>query len=138
MAGISKITLVGHLGRDPETRYTPNGAMNISFSMAVSRKAGGEERTTWFSVTAWNKLAEVLDSLTQNGYLTKGKQVFVLGNLETREYTGKDGQTRTSLDVRADEVQLLGSRGGGDGEGSRGVRPRAEPAQHDPFDDVPF
>jgi single-strand DNA-binding protein len=107
MAGVSKVTLIGNLGRDPETRYTPNGTMNVQFTMAVSRRwtdQGGQqqERTTWFRVTAWGRLAETLDSLTQNGYLTKGKQVYVLGNLEAREYQDQQGQTRTSLDVRAD------------------------------------
>ena len=125
MAGVSKITLIGNLGRDPETRYTPNGTMNVQFTMAVSRRwtdQGGQlqERTTWFRVTGWGRLAETLDQLTQNGYLAKGKQVYVLGNLEAREYQDQQGQTRTSLDVRADEVQLLGSRPEGEGGGSAG------------------
>lgn len=115
MAGVSKVTLIGNLGRDPETRYTPSGAMNVQFSMAVTRKrndASGNpvENTTWFRVTAWRRLAETLDQLTQNGYLAKGKQVYVLGTLEMREYTDANGQQRQSLDVNADEVQLLGSR----------------------------
>src|SRR4051812_46033491 len=118
MAGIAKVTLIGNLGRDPETRYTPGGAMNLSFSMAVSRRwtdrAGQQqERTTWFRVTCWRRLAEVLDRLVQDGALAKGKQVYVCGTIETREYTGQDGQVRTALDVTADEVQLLGSREGG-------------------------
>src|SRR5262249_62205442 len=70
---------------------------------------------TWFRVTAWGRLAETLDSLTQNGFLAKGKQVYVMGNLETHEYQDQQGQTRTSLDVRADEIQLLGSRGDSEG-----------------------
>src|SRR5689334_14933309 len=130
MAGVAKVTLVGNLGRDPETRYTPNGVMNVKFSMAVSRRwtdQGGQqqERTTWFRVTAWRKLAETLDRLTQEGYLAKGKQVFVLGNIESREYQDQQGQNRTSLDVTADEVQLLGSRPDAEGSGARpqGSRP---------------
>jgi single-strand DNA-binding protein len=153
MAGVSKVILVGNLGRDPETRYTPNGTMNVQFTMAVTRRwtdQGGQqqERTTWFRVTAWARLAETLDSLTQNGYLAKGRQVYVLGNLEAREYQDQQGQTRTSLDVRADEVQLLGSRGdgeggttgtGGLGGGGRG-RPggEAEDTGGGDIDDVPF
>jgi single-strand DNA-binding protein len=125
MAGVAKITLIGNLGRDPETRYTPNGTMNVQFTMAINRRwtdQGGQqqERTTWFRVTAWARLAETLDQLTQNGFLAKGKQVFVLGNLEAREYQDNNGQTRTSLDVRADEVQLLGTRPEGEGGGSGG------------------
>ena len=82
MAGIAKITLVGNLGRDPETRYTPNGKMNVTFTMAVSRRFNDQsgqqqERTNWYRVTAWGGLAESLDRLAQSGYLAKGKQVYV-------------------------------------------------------------
>ena len=127
MAGIAKITLVGNLGRDPETRYTPNGTMNVRFTMAINRRftdqsGQQQERTTWFSVTAWGKLAETADRLAQSGYLTKGKQVYVDGRIESREYQDQQGQTRTSLDVTANELQLLGSRadseGGGGGYGA--------------------
>src|SRR5262245_7874527 len=153
MASVAKVILVGNLGRDPETRYTPNGTMNVQFTMATNRRwtdqAGQQqERTTWFRITAWGRLAETLDSLTQNGYLAKGKQVYVMGNLETHEYQDQQGQTRTSLDVRADEVQLLGTRGdadggtggtGGFGGGGRGDRQGgdAEDTGGD-IDDVPF
>jgi single-strand DNA-binding protein len=138
MAGIAKITLVGNLGRDPETRYTPNGKMNVTFSMAVSRRftdqsGQQQERTNWYRVTAWGGLAESLDRLAQNGYLAKGKQVYVDGRLEAREYQDQQGQTRTSLDVTANELQLLGSRddagfGGGYGAGAAagvGGRPQS-------------
>ena len=78
MAGIAKITLVGNLGRDPETRYTPNGKMNVTFTMAVSRRFNDQsgqqqERTNWYRVTAWGGLAETLDRMAQNGYLAKGQ-----------------------------------------------------------------
>lgn len=130
MAGIAKVTLIGNLGRDPETRYTPTGTMNVGFSMAVSRhwtdqSGQRQERTTWFKVTAWGRLAETLDRLTQSGALVKGKQVYVLGTIEQREYQDQQGATRTSLEVNADEVQLLGARENGQATG-RDV------------DDVPF
>jgi single-strand DNA-binding protein len=120
MAGIAKITLVGNLGRDPETRYTPNGKMNVQFTMAVSRRFNDQsgqqqERTNWYRVTAGGGLAESLDRLAQSGYLAKGKQVYVDGRLEPREYQDQQGQTRTSLDVTANELQLLGSRADGEG-----------------------
>jgi len=130
MAGIAKITLVGNLGRDPETRYTPNGRMNVQFTMAVSRRFNDQsgqqqERTNWYRVTAWGGLAESLDRMAQSGYLTKGKQVYVDGRFEAREYQDQQGQTRTSLDVSATELQLLGSRadseGGFGGGGSYGA-----------------
>jgi len=159
MAGISKVILVGNLGRDPETRYTPNGTMNVRFTMAVSRRwndQGGQqqERTTWFRITAWTRLAETLDSLTQIGYLAKGRQVYVSGSLETNEYQDQQGQTRTSLEVRADEVLLLGNRGdneggpsgpGGFGGGTGSSGPRGsgrsggDPGDdNNDMDDVPF
>jgi single-strand DNA-binding protein len=156
MAGISKVILIGNLGRDPETRYTPSGAMNVQFSMAVSRRwtdqnGQQQERTHWYRVTAWRRLAEILDGLTQSGALTKGKQVYVEGRLDPREWQDQQGQTRTSLDVDASEVQLLGTRpdgeGGGFGGGPRepggesrgsGGGSRGEQDTPDGWDDVPF
>lgn len=158
MASISKVILVGNLGRDPETRYTPNGTMNVTFTLATNRRWNDQngqlqERTTWFRITGWGRLAETLDSLTQKGFLTKGKQVFVSGNLEAQEYQDQQGQTRTSLEVRADEVQLLGSRadaeggmggfggqGGQGGSGGRGGRSGGDAGNFGggDIDDVPF
>lgn len=151
MAGISKVILVGNLGRDPETRYTPNGTMNVQFSLAVSRRfrdssGQDQDRTTWFRVTCWGRLAETADRLTQSGYLTKGKQVYVEGRLESREYKDQQGETRFSLDVNATELQLLGSRGdaeggqvGGQGGGG-GARGGYQDAGDvgDNYDEVPF
>ncbi|HET7094843.1 MAG TPA: single-stranded DNA-binding protein, partial [Thermomicrobiales bacterium] len=166
VAGISKAIVIGNLGRDPEVRYTPNGTMNVQFTVAASRRyrdqsGQQQEATNWFRVTAWGKLAETLVSLTESGALVKGKQVFVEGRLDAREYTDQNGQTRTSLDVNATEIQLLGSRGdfegGGGGFGdessfsrsapqSGGSRSGRQPRQQqdnddiggDSIDDVPF
>ena len=147
MATIAKVTLVGNLGRDPEIRYTPSGTLNVQFSLATNRRwtdAAGQqqERTTWFNVTTWGRRAEGLVQLTEQGFLTKGKQVFVSGSLETREYQDKNNQPRTSLDVNADDVFLMGSRP--DGE-SGGFRPAGGGASgSDDFgpasdiEDVPF
>lgn len=151
MAGISKVILIGNLGRDPETRYTPNGTMNVRFSMAVSRRFNDQsgqqqERTNWFRVTGWGRLAETMDRLTQSGALVKGKQVYVEGRLESQEYQDQQGQTRTSLEVYATEMQLLGSRGDSDG-GQFGDSGRATPGQPsdgdqldapDSYDNTPF
>jgi single-strand DNA-binding protein len=109
MAGISKITIIGTLGRDPDTRYTPQGRMNVQFSVAVNSKRGGET-VNWFRITAWGRLAETLDALSQQGHLTKGKQVYIDGTFEAREYQTQGGETRTSLDVNATTVQLIGPR----------------------------
>ncbi|CAN5758742.1 single-stranded DNA-binding protein [soil metagenome] len=146
---MAKIMLLGNLGRDPETRYTPNGRMNVSFSMATNRKwtdqqGQPQERTTWFRVTAWGKLAETIDKLTQDGYVSKGSQVFVSGRLETSEYQDSNGVSRTSLEVTADELQLTGSRGDRDSQagGRRDSQdgPRAEGTSFEPqdIDDIPF
>lgn len=157
MAGIAKVSIIGNLGRDPETRYTPNGTMNVQFSVAVTvrrgtqSQGGPQETTTWFRVTAWARLAETLDQMTQNGYLVKGKQVYVSGSLEQREYTDQNNQVRTSLDVRADDVILTGSRadsegsggapsGGGINRGGNGGRQQGgdEGSSNQDLDEVPF
>jgi single-strand DNA-binding protein len=121
----ANITIVGNLGRDPETRYTPNGRMNVSLNVAVSnrfRDQSGQqqERTNWFRVTAWGTQAENLDRMAQQGWLVKGRTVFVSGRFEAREYTGNDGALRTSLDITANDVSLVGPRPDGDSGGSFG------------------
>ena len=109
---MNKIIVIGNLGRDPEMRYTPNGQMVTSFSVASSRRytTNGEQReeTEWFNCSAWGRMAE-----TCNSYLTKGQQVYVEGRLRSRSYQGNDGQTRFSLDVFVTEMQMLGSRQSG-------------------------
>jgi len=125
MAGLAKITLVGNLGGDPETRYTPQGTMNVNFSIAVSRRfkdnsGQDQERTTWFRITAWGKLAETIDGLVQRGFVGKGRQVYVDGRIEAREWTTNEGEKRTSLDVTANEFQMLGNRPDGQGESGGG------------------
>ncbi len=104
-----QLTLIGNLGNDPEMRYTPSGVAVTSFSLAVSRSWTGkdgqrQEKTIWFRVSAWDKLAE-----TASQYLTKGRQVFVVGELEElRTFTDKNGTMRVSLDVTAGEIRFLG------------------------------
>jgi single-strand DNA-binding protein len=107
-----KIIIIGRLGRDPEMRYTSDGTPVTSFSVATSRRwtdASGQsqERTVWFRVSAWRRLAEIC-----NQYLSKGRQVFVEGRLsEPKPYQGRDGEWRASLEITARNVQFLGSRG---------------------------
>ena len=96
---MNKIIVIGHLGRDPEMRYTPNGQAVTSFSVASSRRyttSAGEqkEETEWFNVSAWGKLGE-----TCNQYLAKGRQVYVEGRLSSRSYEARDGTTRFSNDI---------------------------------------
>lgn len=122
----AKVTIVGNLGQDPEIRYTPSGTMNVQFSMAADgRKRSGEgeqENTTWFRVTAWDKHAERLVNLIERGYIAKGRQLYVDGQLETRQYTDRNNQPRTSLDVTLSDFQFVGSRQdnqGGQGGGAQ-------------------
>lgn len=107
----AKIALIGNLGGDPESRYTPNGTLVVNFSIAVNIKRSGNDTTYWYRCACFGKLAETAANLADRGYLGKGKQVYVDGNFEAREWTGNDGQTRTSLDVSVRELQLLGQRG---------------------------
>lgn len=115
MPSFNKIVIVGHLGRDPEVRYLPDGTAVTSFSMATSEKKkdrSGEAQdiTTWFKVTVWGKQGELASQ-----YLAKGSQAYVEGRLSQSEYTDKDGNRRTSLDVRASDVQFLDRKPQGDG-----------------------
>lgn len=109
-----QITLIGNLGRDPEMRYTPTGLPVTSFTMAVSRNWVGQdgqrqEKTTWFRVTAWRKLAE-----TASQYLTKGSKVLVVGEVEDpNAYIDREGQPRASLEVTAQTIRFLSTRGEG-------------------------
>ncbi|QQS47759.1 MAG: single-stranded DNA-binding protein [Acidobacteriota bacterium] len=136
MASFNKIVIVGYLGRDPEMRYTPQGTSVCNFSIATTEKRkdkSGEAQdvTTWFRVTAWGKLADFSQQ-----YLAKGKQVFVEGRLRQEEYTDREGARRQSLEVTANEIHMLGSKGdapGGGGEGPPEDRPAAGGD-----DDIPF
>lgn len=107
----NKITIIGHLGRDPELRYTPQGDAVCDFSVAVNdrkRDKAGEwqDVTNWFRVTLWRRQAE-----NAAKYLTKGSQVYVEGRLSLEEWTDRDGNNRTTLAIQGSEVQFIGSRG---------------------------
>ncbi|MBL8515191.1 MAG: single-stranded DNA-binding protein [Betaproteobacteria bacterium] len=125
MASVNKVILVGHLGRDPETRYAPDGGAITTVSIATSEnwkdKSGEkQERTEWHRVVFFNRgnyrLAEIAGE-----YLKKGSQVYVEGKLQTRKWQDKDGQEKYTTEVVAEEMKMLGSRQGmGGGEDSRG------------------
>jgi len=111
MANLIKLLLIGRVGGDPEMRFTPDGVAVTTFSMAANRSTrqpdgSYKEEAEWFRISAWRKLAE-----NCNQFLTKGKLVYVEGNLRTRLYDGKDGQKRVSLDVTADKVLFLDKQG---------------------------
>src|SRR3954463_12961002 len=116
MASVNKVILVGNLGRDPETRYAPEGGAICNISVATTDtwkdKTSGEkqERTEWHRVVFFNRLAEIAGE-----YLKKGSQVYVEGSLRTRKWQDKEGQERYTTEIVAERMQMLGSRqGGGD------------------------
>ncbi|HEX3140117.1 MAG TPA: single-stranded DNA-binding protein [Rhizobacter sp.] len=117
MASINKVILIGNLGRDPEVRYTPNGAAICNVTIATSRnwkdKNSGEkmEETEWHRVVFFDRLAEIAGE-----YLKKGRPVYVEGRLKTRKWTDKDGVEKYTTEIMADNMQLLGGRDGGGGD----------------------
>jgi single-strand DNA-binding protein len=127
MAGINKVILIGNLGRDPEVSYTPNGLAVAKFSIATSDrwkdKSTGEmqERTEWHRITAFGKLGEICGE-----YLSKGKQVYIEGRLQTSSWE-KDGITRYSTDIIANDMKMLGAKGAGAGDGSASPNRPASP-----------
>ena len=155
MASVNKVILIGNLGRDPETRFMPDGGAVTNVSIATTetwKDKNGEkqEKTEWHRVAFFGKLAEIAGE-----YLKKGSQVYVEGRLQTRKWQDKDGQDKYTTEIVADRMQMLGSRqgmgggereGGGDREG--GARPAAakpaagKPAAGSKFDDfeddIPF
>lgn len=158
MASFSKVMIIGNLGRDPEMRYTPNGRPVTEFSVAVNQSTKNQqtnewvEATDWFRVTVWGDRAERTAE-----QLRKGNRVFVEGRFRTREFEGKDGQKRISLEITADSVVSLdrasdaeggpsaggfsGSSAGGVGGGEtvRPTRPAPAPRpSDDDLDDLPF
>lgn len=122
--GINKVILIGNLGADPELRYTGSGTAVCNLRLATSesykdRDGNMVENTEWHSVVAWSRLAEICGE-----YLKKGSKVYIEGSLQTRQWEDKDGNTRYTTEVKAREMQMLDSRGGGDDGGS--YEPRSE------------
>jgi single-strand DNA-binding protein len=119
--GVNKVILVGNLGKDPETRYMPNGKAVTNFSIATSEswkdKQTGEQReqTEWHNIVMYDRLAEIAAE-----YLKKGSQVYVEGKLRTRKWQDKEGRDRYTTEINANEMQMLGSRAGGGMSGGGG------------------
>ncbi len=151
--GVNKAILVGNLGRDPEVRYSPNGQAVANVTLATSEswkdKTSGEkqEKTEWHRVVFFGRLAEIAGE-----YLKKGAQIYVEGRLQTRKWTDKDGHDRYTTEIVANDMQMLGSRGGAgapsndsfnqdqpaDNAGSAGAK-KSTPAVAGEFDDdIPF
>ncbi len=123
MGSVNKVILVGNLGKDAEVRHTTGGSAVATISVATTEvwndKSSGErqEKTEWHRVVIWGKTAENLKD-----YLTKGKQIYVEGRLQTRKWQDRDGNDKYTTEIRSDRIVLLGSRGGGGGDGDYGSR----------------
>jgi single-strand DNA-binding protein len=113
---VNKVILVGHLGRDAETKFTPSGAAATRFSVATSRRWKDQQTNDWKEETNWTNVVLWRQENLAN-YLTKGKQIYVEGRIQTRSYDDKDGKKVYATEVVADEVILLGGRGDGGFEG---------------------
>jgi single-strand DNA-binding protein len=138
MASVNKVILVGNLGRDPELRYTTNGTPVANFTMATTERwtdPSGEkkERTEWHRIVVWGKQAEIVGE-----YLRKGRQVYVEGSLQTREWTDREGAKRYTTEVRAMRVQMLGRAQDRESVPAGGGERVAEPEKGFDEDDIPF
>jgi single-strand DNA-binding protein len=156
---VNKVILIGHLGRDAETKFTPGGTSVTKFSVATNRRWKDQQSGEWKDETNWTNVT-LWKGENVAPYLLKGTQLYVEGRLQTRSYDDKDGKKVWATDVIAEDVVLLGGRGGGGGGPQdnpeyssgpvsmpRSARPQAAPQaapQHDDFgqgvteDDVPF
>ena len=145
MAGVNKVILVGNLGQDPIVRYTKAGQAVASFSLATSEKWTGkdgnkEEKTEWHRVIAWGKLGEICGE-----YLNKGKQVYIEGRLQTREWEDKEGVKHHTTEIVCNNMTMLGQAGSGSQSSSSGAQSSASSqgssGRQDDFDsdmDIPF
>src|SRR5881394_2815786 len=144
MGSVNKVILVGNLGRDSELRYTPGGAAVATLNLATTevwndKQGQKQEKTEWHRIVLWGKQAESLQE-----YLTKGKQIYVEGRLQTRQWNDKDGIKRYTTEIKTDRVTLLGGAGRG---GAAGTMDRATvsvgvadetPMESMTDDDIPF
>ena len=148
MGSVNKAILVGNLGRDAEMRFTSGGTPVATVSLATTerfndREGNKKEDTQWHRIVIWGKTAESLHE-----YLTKGKQIYVEGRLQTRQWDDKDGNKRYTTEIKADRITLLGGGGGGGGRSAggggggmdRGASHGGDEPPMEPItdDDIPF
>ena len=142
---VNKVILVGRLGRDPESRFTASGQAVCNFSLATDRSykdrnGQTQKQTEWHKIVAWGKLAEICQK-----YLKKGSQIFIEGRIQSRQWEDQQGQKRTSFEIVAGEMRMLGSRGDASAaphpaeEAEAPAAPPAEDAAPEVGDeDIPF
>jgi single-strand DNA-binding protein len=128
---VNKVILIGRLGKDPEVKYLPSGAPVAKFTLATDesfkdRTGEQQKHTEWHNIVAWNKLAEICGE-----YLTKGKQVYIEGSIRSRQYEDQAGNKRTSYEIVARTMQMLGSRADSERMAASGME-RATPARPSP------
>ena len=128
MASVNKVIIVGNLGRDPETRYLPSGEAVTTINVATT-DTWKDEVTEWHRVVFFNRLAEIAGE-----YLKKGAQVYIEGSLRTRKWQDKEGKDRQTTEIRADSMQMLGSR---EGERVQGKATSRKPRESDPWEVEP-
>ncbi len=131
MAGVNRVILIGNLGKDPEIRHTESGLAIVKFSLATTEgvraeRSKGEDRTEWHNIVAFDKLAEICGK-----YLHKGKQVYIEGRIQTRDWTDKEGNKRWTTEIIAHVMKMLGPK-----EDGQGQREPSKPPVDD--DDIPF
>lgn len=136
MPNYAQATIIGHLGRDVESKSLPDGKAIANFSVATTRKVKGEEMTTWWRVATFGRTAEIAQQ-----YLRKGSPVLITGEPSLREYTTKEGEKRSVLEINADKLTLLGSRNDSQSD-ARSERPAAKsedfPSSAGDLEEIPF
>jgi len=140
MAGVNKVILLGNLGGDPEMRYLPSGVAVANFSLATTETYTNKEgekvtKTEWHKIVAFRRLGEICGE-----FLSKGKQVYIEGKIQTRSWDDRDGNKKYMTEIVADTMQMLGSKGSGGGAPSSGSNPSPTPSSSSSgdLDDVPF
>ncbi len=133
MAGVNKVILVGNLGKDPEVRYLDNGVAVANFSLATTENYKNKEgervsQTEWHNIVLWRGLAEIAEK-----YLKKGSSVYIEGKIKTRRWEDKEGITKYSTEILADNMTMLGGR-----SSSNDVDQKPSKSEEDPKDDLPF
>ena len=133
---VNKVILVGRLGRDPETRYTGGGQAVCNFTMATdesfkSKSGERQKRTEWHRIVVWAKLAEIAQQ-----YLKKGSQIYLEGRIQTREWTDKENQKRTTVEIVASDIKFLGSKSDSTGSSYRSASASTGSADFDSPDSV--
>lgn len=142
MSGVNKVILVGNLGADPQIRYTPQGTAVANFSLATTERYTNkngekESRTEWHRIVAWGRLAEIC-----NEYLKKGKQVYIEGRIQTRQWDDKDGNKKFTVEIVAQNMVMLGRAGDAPDVGAQSFQADEETTQETAAagneDDLPF